>query len=283
MTWMPGCRFAALAGRTLRAWGLWVLAKAQPGWHPSDTIPTLPFCPPLTRNLLTEPSTAENLPVLYSFRRCPYAIRARMAIACAGLTVELREVLLRIKPETMLAISPKGTVPVLQLAGGQVIDESIEIMRWALSFSDPDGWLEASAGCEDDSAELVVWNDGGFKHYLDRYKYADRFPENARDFYRGMAEPFLLELECRLSSNPYLFGSRLSLTDVAVFPFVRQFAGVDRAWFGGSRYRAVRAWLQGLIDSPLFGRVMHKYPSWNSASFRTLMGMKQGPETPRAS
>ena len=176
-----------------------------------------------------------------------------MAIACAGLTVELREVLLRIKPETMLAISPKGTVPVLQLAGGQVIDESIEIMRWALSFSDPDGWLEASAGCEDDSAELVVWNDGGFKHYLDRYKYADRFPENARDFYRGMAEPFLLELECRLSSNPYLFGSRLSLTDVAVFPFVRQFAGVDGAWFRGSRYRAVRAWLQEIVGEIITG------------------------------
>jgi glutathione S-transferase len=206
-----------------------------------------------------------------------------MAIACAGLTVELREVLLRTKPETMLEISPKGTVPVLQLAGGQVIDESIEIMRWALSFSDPDGWLEASAGCEGDTAELVVWNDGGFKHYLDRYKYADRFPENDRDFYRGLAEPFLLELECRLSSNFYLCGSRLSFTDVAIFPFVRQFAGVDRVWFDGSRYRAVRTWLQGLIDSPLFECVMQTYPLWSPASFRTLMGIKQEPETPRAS
>ena len=125
-------------------------------------------------------SASKKPPVLYSFRRCPYAIRARMAIAYAGIQVELREVVLRHKPEAMLALSPKGTVPILQLRGGAVIDESIDIMRWALAVRDKDAWLENSNDSIANSSFLTEWNDGEFKYYLDRYKYADRFPESPR-------------------------------------------------------------------------------------------------------
>jgi glutathione S-transferase len=200
-----------------------------------------------------------SLPILYSFRRCPYAIRARLAIAYAGITVEIREIQLKNKPEHMLAISPKGTVPVLQLPEGKVIDESLDIMRWALTQHDPEHWLDAG----EDAEKLIQWNDGDFKTYLDRYKYADRYPEFPESHYRNQGEKFLVELENKLSLTPYLAGDHFSIADAAVFPFIRQFAAVDKQWFITSNFHRLNEWLDSLLASELFASVMAKHPVWN--------------------
>ena len=209
-----------------------------------------------------------NLPVLYSFRRCPYAIRARMALLYASINVELREVLLREKPPSMLAISAKGTVPVLQLHDGTVLDQSCDIMHWALAQSDPQQWLRADLA--EVSGDLISRNDNQFKHDLDSYKYWPRFdcedqnvPGNASQITaRDQCELFLVELEQRLSRRPYLLAEQLTIVDIALFPFVRQFAFVDKEWFDQSPYPALRAWLQQLLDSELFLRAMKKSSPW---------------------
>jgi glutathione S-transferase len=198
------------------------------------------------------------LPILYSFRRCPYAIRARLAIAYAGIPVEIREIQLKQKPEQLLAISPKGTVPVLQLPDGNIIEESLDIMHWALTQHDPDNWLDSG----EDSESLIQWNDGEFKYYLDRYKYADRYPEYPESYYRSQAEIFLAELENKLSQNHYLGGSHFSKLDAAIFPFMRQFAAVDNLWFISSDYQYLNNWLNELLASVLFVSVMAKHPVW---------------------
>jgi glutathione S-transferase len=199
-----------------------------------------------------------SLPILYSFRRCPYAIRARLAITYAGITVEIREVQLKHKPEQMLAISPKGTVPVLQLPDGKVIDESLVIMRWALAQNDPERWLDAG----EDAEKLIQWNDGEFKYYLDRYKYADRYPEFPALYSRNEGEKFLAELETKLSQNQHLIGRHCSIADAAIFPFIRQFAAVDYQWFNSSNYPHLKSWLSELIESDLFLAVMFKVTDW---------------------
>jgi glutathione S-transferase len=201
------------------------------------------------------------LPVLYSFRRCPYAIRARLALAHAGVAVELREVALRDKPAAMLVLSPKGTVPVLQLPDGRVLDESLDIMRWALQQRDADGWL-ARADTSPQAA-LMTATDGPFKHWLDRYKYFNRFPERSQADYRAETEQCLLApLEALLGQTPWLGGATPCLTDAAIFPFVRQFAGVDADWWATAPWVATRAWLQAWLDSGLFAPVMVKQPLW---------------------
>jgi glutathione S-transferase len=194
-------------------------------------------------------------PILYTFRRCPYAIRARMAIAVSGAEVETHEVDLRVKPQAMLACSPKGTVPVLQLPDGRVIDESLDIMRWALAINDPQAWMEGQPA---ETLHLIEQNDGPFKQELDRYKYADRFPQHSRVYYRQQAEVFLAALNTRLAGQAHLLGDRIKLVDVALFPFVRQFAHVDRDWFYASQYRHLVRWLDGFLQSPLFIAVMRK-------------------------
>ena len=191
------------------------------------------------------------LPILYSFRRCPYAIRARLAIAYTGIPVEIREVHLKHKPEQMLAVSPKGTVPVLQLPDGKVIDESLDIMRWALAQHYPEHWLDAG----EDAENLIQWNDGDFKYYLDRYKYADRYPEYPASYYRSQGEMFLAELESKLSQTRCLGGNQFSIADAAIFPFIRQFGAVDSRWFISSHYQ--------YLASDLFGIAMVKYPVWD--------------------
>ncbi|MFK7829283.1 MAG: glutathione S-transferase [Congregibacter sp.] len=216
-----------------------------------------------------------QLPILYSFRRCPYAIRARMAIASSGVSVELREVMLKNKPADMLAASQKGTVPVLQLPDGSVVDESIDVMLWALKQADPQAWLPACANDPDltpapilapslspTSAAWIRENDGSFKAWLDKYKYADRFPEHDAAWYRSQAEGFLQALDRQLSASPWLSGDNMGFADVAVFPFIRQFAGVDQHWFECSPYRALRSWLTLLLGSALFAAVMEKHPPW---------------------
>jgi len=201
------------------------------------------------------------LPILYSFRRCPYAIRARMAIAQAGVTVELREVVLSNKPREMLALSKKGTVPVLQVKG-QVLDESLAIIYWALEQSDPDQWIVSHLTPE--IHQLIERNDGEFKFYLDRYKYWNRYPEQTQSQYRRSAEDFIAQLEKLLCQSKFLLRDKICLADIAIFPFVRQFAFVDRLWFDASPYPRVRQWLEGFLHSPLFLQTMHKQPRWQS-------------------
>jgi glutathione S-transferase len=191
---------------------------------------------------------------LYSFRRCPYAMRARMALRYSGVPAEIVEVSLKAKPAEMLAISPKGTVPVLD-AGGQVIDESLEIMRWALAQHDPQGWL-----LDGDSriAELIEANDHGFKVQLNRYKYAERYPEQPMEVYRTEGALFLQRLDELLIDRDYLLADHPSLADIALLPFVRQFAHVDREWFAQTPYVRLQAWLQRFLESELFTSIMKK-------------------------
>ncbi|ANH98552.1 Glutathione S-transferase [Pseudomonas koreensis] len=191
---------------------------------------------------------------LYSFRRCPYAMRARMALRYSGVPVEIVEVSLKAKPAEMLAISPKGTVPVLD-ANGRVIDESLEIMRWALAQHDPQGWL---LGGDPRIAELIEANDQAFKVHLNRYKYAERYPEQPMEVYRAEGALFLQRLEELLTDRDYLLTDHLSLADVALLPFVRQFAHVDREWFAQTPYLRLQAWLQRLLESELFTAIMKK-------------------------
>lgn len=198
------------------------------------------------------------LPVLYSFRRCPYAIRARMALAYAGVEVELREVVLRNKPAAMLQVSPKGTVPVMVLPNGTVIDESIDIMRWALAIHDPDKWRLAGAAAD----TLIEMNDFEFKPVLDRYKYSDRYPEFTHAEYSEQAKPFLLQLEVQLGDSEFLFGPSPGFADVALFPFIRQFAFVNKAAFDRLPFTRLQKWLAYFLGMPLFLDVMSKYPVW---------------------
>jgi glutathione S-transferase len=199
-------------------------------------------------------------PILYSFRRCPYAIRARMALAYSGIAVELREVHLKHKPAAMLEASAKGTVPVLQLPGGRVLDESLAVMRWSLDHADPDHWLLPSQVSEDE--ELIRHNDGPFKASLDLYKYADRHPEQSQASYREQAMPFLHQLNGALERNRWLLGPQMRLADVALFPFIRQFAMVDRPWFDAAPLDALGAWLDRLLEMELFKSIMLKTEPW---------------------
>ncbi|OYX49477.1 MAG: glutathione S-transferase [Sphingomonas sp. 32-66-10] len=198
-------------------------------------------------------------PILYSFRRCPYAIRARLALAVSGIAVEHREVKLRDKPPEMLAASPKGTVPVLVMPDGRVIDESIDIMRWALARNDPEDWL---AG---DDAALIATNDGPFKHHLDRYKYPERFAADDVD-HRAAGLAILDGLEARLGERAFLSGERFGLADAAILPFVRQFAAVDRAWFAAQDLARVQRWLEAFVGSALFERVMVAREVWRGGA-----------------
>jgi glutathione S-transferase len=191
---------------------------------------------------------------LYSFRRCPYAMRARMALRYSNVPVEIIEVSLKAKPAEMLAISPKGTVPVLD-AGGQVIDESLEIMRWALAQNDPQDWLLAG---DSRIAELIEANDQVFKVHLNRYKYAERYPEQPMEIYRAEGALYLQRLEELLEGREYLLGDHPSLADIALLPFVRQFAHVDREWFAQTPYVRLQAWLQRFLESELFTSIMKK-------------------------
>jgi len=200
-------------------------------------------------------------PVLYSFRRCPYAIRARLALQVAGQTVELREVILKNKPTELLQASAKATVPVLVLNDGRVIDESRDIMLWALSQNDPQDWLAQKNGLYDEASSLIDQNDFDFKPNLDAYKYADRYPESA-DYYRQQGECFLRLLEHRLAQHAYLMGDQISLADMAIFPFIRQFAHVDIHWFNHSPYTKLQQWLSDFLTAQCFADVMNKYPAW---------------------
>ena len=189
-------------------------------------------------------------------------MRARLGLAQAEIAVELREVVLRDKPPQMLEISPKGTVPVLVLSDGRVLEESHEILLWALGQNDPDGWLE----CDMDAARaLRAENDGSFKMALDRYKYHTRFPEHSQEHYRQQGCEFLQKLEDLLAANKGagLLDARPTWADIAVFPFIRQFSGVQPEWWAQAPFPLLRAWLKSHLASRQFKRVMKKYPQWH--------------------
>ncbi|MCB6182017.1 glutathione S-transferase [Leeia sp. TBRC 13508] len=210
-----------------------------------------------------------NFPVLYSYRRCPYAMRARMALKSANMTVEVREISLRAKPAPMLEKSPKGTVPVLVLANGQVIEQSLEIMHWAISQSADLAWYPSSLRAQIDS--LIATNDGEFKASLDRYKYPERYPDLPQTTHREMGEIFLTALETCLSSNLFLLAETPTLADFAIFPFIRQFAKVDPVWFEAANYPQLRAWLSAMQNQPVFDAVMQKYPTWTESQSPTML------------
>lgn len=183
-----------------------------------------------------------------------------MALAYAGIAVEIREISLREKPASMLAISPKGTVPVLY-SDGLVLEQSYDIMKWALKQSDPAQWLYAETESVID--EWVEKNDGPFKKLLDQYKYPDRYPDISLEETLGQATiSFLGPINEQLKKSAYLLGPKMSLADIAIFPFVRQFSMVNSAWIDQSGLNFLKQWLNEHIDSPLFLSVMQKYPTW---------------------
>lgn len=199
-------------------------------------------------------------PILFSFRRCPYAMRARMALLVSETPVRLREVVLRDKPEEMIEVSPKATVPVLLPEEGRVIDESLAIMLWALERNDPHDWLDNQQA----SLDLIREADGGFKDNLDRYKYPTRYEGVDPIEQRDAGVVFLKKLDEMIAPEGQLLGAESRLADYAIFPFVRQFANTDREWFDALPLPALQKWLEGHLTSDLFATTMTKYPQWKS-------------------
>lgn len=191
-------------------------------------------------------------------------MRARMALAYAGTDYEIREISLREKPQSMLLISPKGTVPVFQLPNGQVIEQSLEIMQWAMEQNDPKSWWNGQS--EEARNNILQWievNDGEFKKLLDQYKYPERFPEDSQqETFERALELQLKPMEKALQKHDYLIGDQASLADIAVFPFIRQFYGVDEIRFDRANLKSLKKWLQEFLDSELFQSVMQKFPVW---------------------
>mgnify|MGYP002651146490 FL=1 len=202
-------------------------------------------------------------PILYSFRRCPYAMRARLAVLSSGMTVELREIVLRDKAPEFLETSPSATVPCLK-SGTQVIDESLDIMVWALEQSDPDNWLEPETGSLDQMRTLIATCDGPFKTHLDRYKYDTRYADADKTSERSAASEFLKELDRRLDGSAWLFGAQPCLADFAILPFVRQFANADRDWFDSQDWDNLKTWLVTFEKSDRFAAIMPKFSKWEN-------------------
>ena len=198
-------------------------------------------------------------PILYTYRRCPYAMRARMALQYAGVQLEYREIELRNKPQSMLQLSPKGTVPVLYV-DGIVLDQSLDIMRWALKVSDPDGWNMLD---ENIAKTWIEKNDELFKGLLDQYKYPNRYPQLNQAAVLANAMTLMLEpMERALGSSQYLLGNKMTWVDVAIFPFIRQFSMVDQQRFESLPIPHLQQWLRRQIESRLFLSVMDKHPTW---------------------
>ena len=196
-------------------------------------------------------------PILYSFRRCPYAIRARMVLSYMEVSVELREVLLNERPQSLYKISSKGTVPVLLLNDGKVLDESLDIMLWAIKQGEQKLYEDKL----NEQNQLIKYNDTKFKYWLDKYKYHVRYLEHSRDYYQRKCSKTLAEYDMMLRGNAYLLGDRIRLADIAIFPFIRQCANVDQNWFN-NKYPNLNQWLEIWKESRLFKSVMMKYNQW---------------------
>ncbi len=201
-----------------------------------------------------------NLPILYSFRRCPYAMRARMAIHISGQRCELREVLLRDKPPSMLEYSAKGTVPVLILQDGKVIDESLDVIDWALNLNDPDDWQRSKDTKK--TKELIKINDGEFKYHLDRYKYSKRYDNEDPEFHRKKCLKFIESINNELNNSEYIFDDNISYADIVLLPFIRQFRIADIEWFDSLPYDNLKKWLSSFLNSSLLNSIMKKYDLW---------------------
>jgi glutathione S-transferase len=208
----------------------------------------------------------DSLPVLYSFRRCPYAMRARLALAISGQACELREVVLKAKPAELISASAKASVPVLVLPSGEVIDQSLDIMRWALQLNDPARWLSVKLEQAAQEQALIDDCETSFKHHLDRYKYPNRYEGADALKHRSAAAVWLNQLRGKLKPEGWLFGPAESLADMAIAPFVRQFAQSDPLWFEQQDWPALQAWLNRIVSSALFESVMQKYPAWESGT-----------------
>ena len=208
-------------------------------------------------------------PVLYAFRRCPYAMRARLALHASAVVHEHREVVLKNKPAHMLALSPKGTVPVLWLrgaAGESVLEQSLDIMRWALQQHDPGGWWPANDSALADAMGLIAHHDGPFKQQLDRYKYPNRSGLDSGMADRDTAALWLHTLDARLGAQAFLAGEHFGLADAAIAPFVRQYAHTDPIWFAAQPWRALASWLAAFEGSALFAAIMVKHAPWQEPS-----------------
>ncbi len=214
-------------------------------------------------------------PVLYSFRRCPYAMRARMALLSSSVVCELREVALRSKPAEMLAISPKGTVPVLQLPNSQVLEQSLDIMLWALQRNDTEHWLAATAAQHAEQLALIAECDGTFKAHLDRYKYPNRYDLPDGLAHRAQGSLFLGLLDSMLASTAYLAGDTWGLVDAAIAPFVRQWAHTHPVWFAAQPWPALQAWLNAWESSAGFELLMRKYAPWQAGDMPVRWGQCQ--------
>ena len=201
-----------------------------------------------------------NLPILYSFRRCPYAMRARMAIHISGQKCELREVLLRDKPPSMLEYSAKGTVPVLILQDGNVIDESLDVIDWALNLNDPDDWQRSKDTKK--TKELIKINDGEFRYHLDRYKYSKRYDNEDPEFHRKKCLKFIELINNELNNSEYIFDDNISYADIVLLPFIRQFRIADIEWFDSLPYDNLKKWLSSFLGSSLLNSIMKKYDLW---------------------
>lgn len=220
-----------------------------------------------------------TLPQLYSLRHCPYAMRARLAIYKSKQPIELRDVVLKNKPAEMLAASPKGTVPTLVLPSSQVIDESLDVMLWALNQSDPDNLLYNNSGSANalaDMLALIQQFDEQFKTCLEQYKCAKRYHEGNLVECRQACEIYVQDLEQRLTQHEYLFGQQESLADIALLPFIRQFAKVERSWYVQSPYANIKKWLNRYLQSAMFTKVMAKYPLWSTGS-EAIIFVNQSP------
>jgi len=244
-------------------------SQAQPAGAHSDGA-AVPGRPQPEAETETETETAGDLPILYSFRRCPYAMRARLALAASGERCQLREVVLRDKPTALREASAKATVPVLVLPDGQVIDQSLDIMRWALERNDPGGWLAPEHGSTDDLWALIAECDGPFKQALDRCKYPSRYPDSDPAVQWSAAQAWLMQLNARLEAASHLFGGHATLADMAIAPFVRQFAGIDPARWEAGPWLPLRRWLADWQAGDLFEGVMGKYEAWKEGDSPTL-------------
>ncbi|WP_299487048.1 glutathione S-transferase [Acaryochloris sp. IP29b_bin.137] len=216
-------------------------------------------------------------PILYSFRRCPYAMRARLALTVSRQVCELREVVLRDKPQEMLNVSPKGTVPVLIKVDGSVLAESLDIMMWALKQQDPERWLRFDPDQMMNLQALVAECDGPFKHHLDRYKYAQRYENTNAVEHRTEGSQFLEKLNHQLGETAYLSDQHRSWADMAIAPFVRQFANTDRQWFDAQPWCHLQAWLAEFLASDIFQQIMEKYPQWKSGELGPLFPSLSSP------
>ncbi|GHE81351.1 glutathione S-transferase [Thalassotalea profundi] len=216
-----------------------------------------------------------TLPILYSLRNCPYAMRARLAIYKSTIAIELRDVVLTDKPTAMLAASPKGTVPIVVLPSGQVIDESLDVMLWALSEKDPNNLLLSTTENLDEMLVLINQFDQEFKQALEQYKCAKRYHESNLVQYRQACETYIQQLEKRLTTYKYFFGDQESLADIALLPFIRQFARVERQWYLQSPYPKLKQWLNRYLQSPMFTKIMTKYPLWTEQSDQIIFTEKK--------